>query len=558
MKKLRQNLLDPTWPWLPMMIALGWRALFWPVSDGAYTDGILAIDTFRFGLSYWPPLFALEARCLAWIPGVDLEGAGRLVALLAGALILWPLAALARRLFGARAAGWTMAAWILSPIATRWSLQVMTDIPMLALWTAALAGIALAAEAAHPGLFASDGGTPEPPADMRVALRWLLLANMAAALATLTRYQGILLAPPLALAAWRLGRTRRLPMALTLLPWLAVALWLARQGPGPLLDHLAQFRQRAGAGGDLGTTALNYWQLGESFVMAAPYFFTYGIFGFAVYGLLRVQWATVRLRWAGWVALWLVLAVLALQSAFQSFQERYLAPLLPVVCLLAGHGLAVWQRRCARSRWRFWLVAGPALGHALLMTVLVAAWQGRPFAEFKRAAQLAGLHADGTDAVIYTNEMYNETVDARVGPPKAIFWSGHPVRRLPPDLAGLRPGDLVILSSWYAGPPEAYVQKTELLAQRLPASILGRFDRTAIPLLPDLMAHLVPVGLNQNPLALGFRYQPQPFQTAVLQVTGEREIGPAPPPMADPDPERADRLRELETMQQQIERERKP
>src|SRR5262249_7060362 len=83
---------------------------------------------------------------------------------------------------------------------------------------------------------------------------------------------------------------------------------------------------------------------------------------FFLYGLMRVNWGTVRLRWSGYAALYLTLAILALQAVFSSFQERYLLPLLPLVCLYAGHGLGTWERRMEKRGLRFWVVAGPALG----------------------------------------------------------------------------------------------------------------------------------------------------------------------------------------------------
>src|SRR5689334_15471093 len=93
-------------------INLIWRFAFWPYSRSSYSDGILQIDCFRMGptLGFWPPLFALLTRTVSWIPGVGLEEGGRLIATLCGACVVWPLAAIAKRLFGARAALWAMIA----------------------------------------------------------------------------------------------------------------------------------------------------------------------------------------------------------------------------------------------------------------------------------------------------------------------------------------------------------------------------------------------------------------------------------------------------------------
>jgi hypothetical protein len=496
-------------------LTLFWRGLFWPVSQGCYTDGILQVDCFRLGLSYWPPLYALMTRLLVWIPGLDLESAGRLVALLAGVLVVFPLAAAARRLFGLRAALWAMACWLVSPIAHRWSLQVMTDMPMTVLWTSSLASLLLALESYLPGMFPHDEMNATPAPDPRQGFQWLLLASMLGALATLTRFQGILLLPPLALAAFglrRLGRASGAPAAhplWTLAVWLIVPVWLFRQGLGPLAAHFQQIGDRAG--GNLARTLVQvYWFQFEDFWLWLPYFLTYGLFGFMVYALFRTRWATARIRWTAWVTLYLAVAIIGLQSVFSSFQSRYLLPLVPLVCLFAGHGLAIWERHQEKTKWRFWILAGPALAYALAMSLMVAAWQGNPFKDIKDAARFAAREMNLPEqAAIHSNEVYN----AKIGCAKAAFWSGRPVKLLGAD--GLRPGDAILLSSCYGGLAR-YRREIESLKTQ-PVRVVKRFGRYAVPLLPDIMEE--PFS-HQNPLALALRYRPQYFETAVLEVTG--------------------------------------
>jgi len=509
-------------------LGLVWRLLFLPVSQSSYTDGILQVDMFRQGLSYWPPLFALMARALAWLPGVGLEGAGRLVALLAGVLILFPLCAAARRLFGLRAAFWAMAAWLASPMALRWSLQCMTDMPALALWTAALAALILGLEQYLPGLFPQAGPAPEPSA--RTGNQWLLIASLTAALATLTRYQGILLLPLILVAVWTCARVARsLPTRaynawLTLLPWLAVAGWGALQGMRSLAMHRQQIGQRA--------SVVSYWEFFESFLLIAPYFVTYGLFGFFLYGLFRTQWSTARLRWTAWACLYLGLAVLVGQSIFQSFQERYLLPLLPLICLFAGHGLAVWERRCERHPLRFWGLAGPTLAWGLLFSALVAVEQGSPFLDLKQAA-LEVRRLNRPAAQVFSNETFNPLISTV----KTSFWSGRSVTLLDSEAVNagaLKPGDLIVLSSYNAGGLEAYRELKAQLIQGLPARpIHESFARTALPLLPDIMQESGPKsGTAQSPAAWYFRNRRQYFETALLEVqaaSGAEPLRPIPP-----------------------------
>jgi hypothetical protein len=497
------------------LVALLWRAMFLPVSRGCYTDGILQIECFRYGMTYWPPLYALMARLVAWIPGVGLEEGGRLVALLAGALVVWPLGAMARRLFGLRGAFWAMAAWVVSPMALRWSVQPMTDMPMVALWTGALAALTIAVEHDLPGLF-PDGGKGRAP-NPRLGNQWLLLASALGALATLTRYQGILLLPLTLLAASRLGALRRVTPHRTFSPWwtqpvwLIVPLWALRKGMAPLANHFQQIGARAGNQGPFVALLHVYWNMFESFLVASPYFVAYGLFGFMLYGLLRTNWATARLRWTGWMALYLALAVLAVQSVFSSFQERYLLPLIPLVCLFAGHGMATWERRAGEGVARFWLVAGPALAHAVVFSALVGVFQGNPFLDIKLAARDVRDRMNlPADQRIVTNEFYNENI----GAVKVNFWSGgHPAVLL--GGTRLRAGDVILLSSFYAGGPEPYLRLLQRLKENPAIEQVGQpFGCQSVPLLPDLM----PDPYNQNPMAWNLRYLPQSFQTTLLRV----------------------------------------
>lgn len=497
---------------------LVWRSLFLPVSQSAYTDGVLQIEAFRFGMSYWPPLYALAARLFAWIPGMGLEGSARLISILAATWAVVPLAAIARRLFGFSAAIWTMAVWTASPVALRWGLAVMTDSLATSLWITSLGALVIAVESLMPGLFPkSDGVTPEArPARCN---QFLLMASLAGTLATLTRYQGVLLLLPLALAVWKISTVaKHMPNRpyspwLTLLPWAAAPLWMLRQGPAPLLAHFGQFSDRAGSLG-LGSALLRYWYYIEGFLMASPYFLTWGVFGFLIFGLLRTNWATVRLRWAAWTALYFAVAVIVLQACFQSFQFRYMLPLVPLTCIFAGHGLEVWKKRCDGSHVRFWSLAGPALLFSFVISIFVAANQGEPFLDIKQASRYVAETGVPDSARIFSNEFYNEEM---IAPYKVRFWTGDDKAKTLQGNSQMQPGDIIMISSFYEGSWENYKRKLELISEALPVSVDKQFSYTSRPLFPDLMNTAM---LHGNPSGFDHRYQRQMFQTTVL-VMGE-------------------------------------
>ncbi|HOE95920.1 MAG TPA: glycosyltransferase family 39 protein [Candidatus Sumerlaeota bacterium] len=526
--------------------ALLWRGLFFPVTQGAYTDGILQIDAFRQGLTFWPPLYGLLSRLFVWLPGVGLEGSARIVSWLAGAAVVPVLFAMALRLFGRRAAIYAAVVWLVSPMALRWSVQVMTDMTATALWSAALGALLLAYEQALPELFPSPPrGAPSP----RRTFEWLLIGSLLGTLATLTRYQGILLLPPMALASAHLDRVlrHRNPSGTErrtwwgLLPWVAVPLWLLRQGPGPLENHFRQIGERGSQLDFFQTLYGVYWLQFEEFLRALPVFLTLGITGFLLYGLLRTRWETARLRWFGWLALYLMLAILALQSVFSSFQARYLLPLLPLVCLFAGHGFATLDRHVKR-RPVYWAVAGAALGYSLLMALLVGVWQGSPFLDLKQAALYINAQEDlRADARVYTNELYNADIQGA----KLRFWLNDREVYLEPATAALmqgslrdnpppREGDLLVLSSAYGGGIAPYRSLIENLQQQGMARVRRRFPHRLIPFLPDIMAE---PGTHQNPLALVLRYRMQVFETTVMEITAapqRRLENPPAPPLPEP------------------------
>ena len=155
-------------------------------------------------------------------------------------------------------------------------------------------------------------------------------------------------------------------------------------------------------------------------MLVSPYFMTYGLFGFMLYGLFRIQWSTARLRWTGWVALYLTAVLIVLHAVFSAFQSRYLLPLLPFACIFAGHGLAVWQRRVEQRKWLLWALAAPAAGWGLIFSALVGIWQGNPFGDLKAAGEAIRAMNLPDSARIYSNEQYNEKIHGA----KLKFWSG--------------------------------------------------------------------------------------------------------------------------------------
>ena len=520
-----------------LAVNLIWRAVWLPVSRGAYTDGILQIDLFSHGPTYWPPLYGLLAHLCAAIPGLSLESAARAISLLAGTLAVVPIEAIARLLFGRRAGLMAALVYTFSPLALRWSLQVMTDAPFMALWTSSLAATLLAAEALWPGIFkqagpAGDGASvsshvepesaPENASNPAAGMRWLAVASLCAALAAMTRYQGFFLFPVLGVVIVRSwtsvakggsassaqgGLRRSGRMLWPLLPMVAVLVWFLSMQTGPIVRHLTQIGERTSPG-SMGTTLLSYWYFFEQFVLDSPYFFTYGFFGFFLYGVFRTRFDSPGIRRCAWAAIFLTLAVLVSQSIFQAFQSRYLLPLLPLLCAWAGHGLAECRSRLTGRPIVFWTIALPAFLYGVVFSSMVAYFQGNPFIDLKEAAVYVRDEVP-EEAGIFTTESFNE-----IAGPKLAFWSGgreiKSIESGPP-----RPGDYVVLSSFYGGWENYQMLKAEMI-ERYPARLIQSFERSAYPLLPDLMEE--PQLSHAHPLWWYLRYRRQRFETVILEV----------------------------------------
>jgi len=522
-------------------------------SQGAYTDGILQITAFKNGLTYWPPLYTALSYFFAWVPGVGLEGSARFISVVSGSVAVLPIWAIAKRLFGQRASVMAMILYTLSPIPLRWSEQVMTDALFMALWMGCLAVAMIATHKIWPELFEQTGekAKPDPPG----GFKWLLIASFLGALATLTRYQGAFLLPVLVAIALRFRNakdeskpTPPYVPEVTLAPWVLFPLWLllaklisAQTDGQGIAKHGKQIAERMGQ--NWVETAVNYWYVFEQFVLCSPYFITYGIFGFFLYGLFRIKYSTRRILTSTVAAGSLTLAILLLQAAFQAFQCRYILPIVPFVIIAAGHGMAVWERHCEKHPWRFWSLAIPTFAYALIFSSLVALYQGGPFLDLKKAGQWIRENAPA-DARVVTTEHYNEDI----GAPKLSFWSGG--RKVEPFVSqDLQPGDYIVLPSFYGaagikiseqfglgGLNEAntladillqkeYAKAARDAISQYPAQLAQVFRYSTFPLLPDIMEE--PMLTHTNPLSWYLRYHRQYFQTAVLKVVTFEEADKA-------------------------------
>ena len=466
-----------------------------------YTDGILQIAAFEYRFTFWPPLYTLATRGLALLVG-DLEQSAKLVSILSSTVLLIPLFGLTLELAGRRAAIFALLFYMTNAIAWRWSIRVMSDslFAVLFFWAATLC-LRILWQAAED-LPSDDIATRKP-------IRSLVAASFLAALATLTRYQGVLLLP-LGLIALRqiwLRRTDRqqsrvsVSLLLAILPWIAVLAWMV----GYSWRHGQQIAERTGA--TLAQTLLIYWLQAESLILLFPYFVTIGVFVLFAVGLGGFIAGDRRQRQFAWSFVALALPLIAVQSMFGAFQERYLLPLVPFVMILAGAAAAHWEERARNTVVLVRVALFAILLYSFGWTVAALYFQRAAFGDIKQASLYCATLPLGVR--VFSNEIYRDMPAVKMS-----FWAGRPVQGFT-GLEQLSKGDYVCLHSCYGAIEDA----TAYVQSRYDATAATVFESRIVPLLPDIME--VP-GTHPNPLAWFYRYQPQTFRTIVFRIDGPR------------------------------------
>lgn len=516
------------------------------INQGEYSDGVLQITQFERTDSFWPPLYTALVWLLRQV-GLETLTAGRLVSWGASVLLV-PLLWWTTRLWaGRRAAFFTLAVYAAAPLAMRWSVRVMTDMLFTTLLYAACTSLLILWSRARPSHKIMHEVTRDHSLQLFDKARrhpgtTLIVATLLAVAATLTRYQGLLLLPPLLgtlLGIWKyIPRTTRIYVCAAQGAWLLLPAWLQFQQFG----HVDQVVGRTSEFG-IWQTLLNYWNLGEMFLYILPYILTLPIFAFFVLGLAKgpvrnsEQEANAALP-LRWLLLYVGLAVVVAQAIFQSFQTRYLLPALPLVWTVAGAGFAQAERllcvRGDRGHKTFAVLATVALiwslGFALTSTIL----QRQAFADIYTAGKYIQALNLPQSTPIYTNERYGNKAgmdginlafaagrQVKLMPEAEawmIFYASGGTVPIPLDLPAMEPDSIIVVSSRNALGMQSYSGFLRFLQQRYELTPMPNaiFNRSIVPLLPDIMAE---AGSEQNPIAwAAYRYQPQIFQTRLLRV----------------------------------------
>ncbi|MGI8905767.1 MAG: ArnT family glycosyltransferase [Candidatus Sumerlaeaceae bacterium] len=480
-------------------------------NGGSYTDGIIQLQSADFpphnkyfGVGLYPPLYADLTALLSFL-GIGLETAGRVVSAIAGSFALVPIFYLTRLVFGRDAARIAALLFTVSPLIMRWSTHAMTDSLFLTLSASSLY------------FYVRTWTSLASESRSNTAIDWSLAwASAFGALATYTRYQGVLLVLPLGLALMMFLGRGAIPLRTLLfsLLWAAPAAFAGRRHG----VHTGQFLDRTA--GSLVPTLSAYWNTLESFVLISPYYFGYPIALLAIVGMALVSRGSIAVRPFAWIFGSWAMLLLVVHAAFGSFQYRYMMPALPAVLALAGHG--AHQLYVAAKVRRLYPLYSAAMLMSLVYLALFATavlvFQRPTLADQKQAAAFVKEHA-GAGEPVFANERYGNFTELSCV--KLSFWSGRKVELLYDAHTGrlrdLPGGSWVVLGNQYGGNQSVDVLGQQIRSRYTVQEIQPPFSARIVPLMDDIMVDPL---FNQNPMGWVLRYTPQTFFTRVLHVVG--------------------------------------
>lgn len=478
-----------------IVINLALRVAFFNINAAEYTDGILQITLFDQPNSIWPPLYAVLTLLVKPLAG-SMESAGKLVSVVANVLVLIPIFFIATRLFNRTSATYACILYTVSPIALRWGIRVMTDSLFVFLFFMAI------------WLFLISIDTPFEKSALRRRLSALFI--IFSALATLTRYQGIILFPltlPVFYSTIRRDLKSLSLLLFSYLVWVIVPFWILFYG----FAHTQQVAERT-ASAPL-STLLAYWNVFESFIAYFPYFLTYPIAFLFLVGIFYLKFNRQVHRAFIILFFYVLLSILVIQSVFSSFQSRYLFPVLPFIIIYAGYGLElVEQKFRQRTRWVFSAILFITLVYGIIFSIAVVVFQRETFGDIKSAA-LFVREKIPHNTPVYSNEFYRPGILC----PKMRYWAQRDVKYFFGQ--PLPEGAVVCIHSAYGG-SSAMDYLLLNMVRHYRFREIARFEADIIPLLPDVMEE--PLS-HQNPLAWVFRYQPQTTLTFVYRIISIRE-----------------------------------
>jgi Dolichyl-phosphate-mannose-protein mannosyltransferase len=490
-RELPEWMLSPRLPWALAAVFLLIRLPLINWYIGEYTDSVILLTLFENDNTYYPPFFTIVSQFFHLF-GLDLTLSGRLVSIIAIALLCIPVFSIGKRLHH-EGVGFVAVLLIQSAAMTnRWAPRAMSDALFVLLFMLAI-----------DRLFAVWSENRKK-SDILLLLFW-------SGLATQTRYQGFALLP---LVIWAIARYRKpsikiMTLTLYALPWLLLIGWIALRGFG----HGMQFSDR-NASMEQTLFACQVMTLG--FLKYLPYAMGYINVALGLYGLVLLIYKKQSAY--TWLFVYLLLLWFAAHVPFQSFQFRYFLPLLPLLVIPASRAWWDMAERL-KVKWRIAVWSGLVcwLFYCICFSVIVLISQREAFGDIWKAAQyVKAMSAKNTLCSLPDYGAENRNY-------KLAFWSGKKVKvpktfSLPySDPWDASEGDVIVLSNVYTN--------ISSLRRRIDAKWETEetiFTARLIPLMGDIMMPTKQGNLTSTPYAMAYRNQPQRFTTLVIKLKNRK------------------------------------
>jgi hypothetical protein len=357
----------------------------------------------------------------------------------------------------------------------------------------------------------------------------LTISILLGVVAGLTRFTGIILIPLQLYALWKLAtRPGQNKFQTLFLPLICMGAWLYVYQMLSDSEHGSQVAERA-------VSIIAYLIAGESFLYFFPYFVTLPIFFFMIWGWARLAGGDTLQRQFFWSALFLFGAVIGMQTVFQSFQSRYLLPLIPLASIMAAVGFTDWRKRILEREgehnlFGFHTILALCLAFSLAWSSACLVLQRGMWGDIRQAAKYVKDEMEiSKNKRVFSNEVYNDRM--QLFAVKDGWWTGlgDQIEPYPPDLAF--PDDCyLILHSSYGGLNNYFIFKNMLFSQYR-VTQLKEFDDWIIPLFPDIMEE---VGTHQSPQAWFFRYQRQNMRTSIFRIEKSKQLPMMEAPVEPP------------------------
>jgi Dolichyl-phosphate-mannose-protein mannosyltransferase len=446
------------------------------LNKAEYTDAYILFEWSLYKGDKRHPLYPMLVQAVSHM--VDPIIAGRLIAVMSGAVALYFLVKISTRIYGQRASILAGVLFILSPLGLWVQTRVLTESLFVA--------TSIAAVYYFLCIFDQD--------DLWAFFGLIVFSGLSA----LTRPEGIFLVLLLIPGAYHLFVRQKWKNIIYSLPglivWGFLFLWLYVRSSAPTYQDEMSFSFNQ-------ATIQKVLLYCVSYLEVYPYVLSYPVWLLAVYHLLT----NIPKNNQIWMATIVMIHVVfwALLSIHWVWSPRFL--ILPATLILIEAGAMLHRLHSTTSKRLSNLVLACTFTCSFFLTAFSIFYQREVFADFKDAASFIKTHK--TNQRVFSDEFF-----------KVKYYLGTPPLRYSRD-AEYQLGDIINLHSFHTDLKKELVE----LNRQYKLSVVYNADALTIPLLGN-----GPLERFENTFdssILQQRFRKQRFHSVVIQVIGKKQAG---------------------------------